>query len=321
MNSLSVASGLNLGPRCSFARTTLRALSEGLKKDRVLILFTCLIFLVPVYMHGQSASDVAESRLSCVRGLAQEGVERVRAMGVQMGPVEMCVKALNWTANNGKLLDIYMSETGPAGARLLINRLTDSARASAGPFRPTGSPLEMWNKGELTPSLAFDAGFARSYLEKQAAPSDSMNPAELKRRTEGCLNQTQSLAVCVDAGRMQGALAYQMNNAFSDNGSTAAPASESQGPDRAQTQAAIDQKFQNWSQSWSFDRYRAGSAEITNMNCSDQCKASGRFSFVRFGSLHTINFVAFLPSEGDGKYSLGRLCYNDETTNMQDCTD
>jgi hypothetical protein len=178
----------------------------------------------------------------------------------------------------------------------------------------------MWNRGELTPSLAFDAGFTRSYLEKPIAPSTPMNPAELQRRTEGCLNENQSLAICADAGRIQGALAYQMNNAFSDNNSAPAAQSQTQGPDRGQTAAAVDRKFQNWAQSWSVDRYRPGSAQVTGMNCSEQCKASGQFSFVRFGSVHTIPFVAFLSLEGNGKYALGRLCYNDETTNMLDCT-
>lgn len=238
-----------------------------------------------------------------------------------MGPADVCVKALSKTANNGRLFDIYMKGTGQGDARLLVNRFTENAKASLSPFRSGSSPMEMWNRGELTPSLAFDAGFTRSYMEKLPAPSGPLNTAELKRRTEGCLNQTQSLAVCVEAGRIQGSLAFQMNNAFSDNKSTAASRPETQGPDKAQTQAAIDQKFQNWSQRWTWDRYRPGSVQITGMTCSDQCKASGRFSFVRMGALHTIDFVAFLPSQGSGKYSLGRLCYNDDTTNQLDCTD
>jgi hypothetical protein len=223
--------------------------------------------------------------------------------------------------NNGGLLNMYTSETGEGSARLLVSRFNDHAKLSTGPFRASGSPLEMWKQGELTPSLAFDAGFTQSFLEKQKTPSGSMSVAELKRTTEGCLNQTQSLAVCADAGRIQGALAYQTSNAFSDNSATPAPKTESQGPDRAQTEAAIDRKFQIWSQSWSFDRYRPGSVQIASMSCTGQCKASGRFSFLRMGTLHTIDFVAFLPSEGDGKYSLGRLCYKDDTTNMLDCTD
>jgi hypothetical protein len=179
----------------------------------------------------------------------------------------------------------------------------------------------MWKKGELTPSLAFDAGFTRSFLERQKTPSGSMTVAELKRTTEGCFNLTESLALCADAGRIQGALAYQTSNAFSDNSAMPAPKTETQGPDRVQTEAAIDRKFQIWSQSWSFDRYRPGSVQIADVNCSGQCKASGRFSFVRMGALHTIAFVAFLSSEADGRFSVGRLCYKDDTTNMLDCTD
>jgi hypothetical protein len=268
----------------------------------------------------QNASDFAATRRSCAQGLAQQALDRIHAMGIQMGTAEMCVKALSWTANNGDLLDIYTRGAGRGDAVARVNRLTDGAQSSTGPFSSSESPGQMWSKGELTPSLAFDASFTRSYLDKPAAPSASINSNELKRITEGCLRQTQSLAVCAEAGRSQATLAYQMNNAFSNNRATSAAKSESQGPDRAQTQGAIDQKFQKWARSWSFDRYRPGSAQITDMNCNDQCKVSGRFSFVRMGSVHTIPFVAFLPPLGDGTYTLGRLCYNDETTNMLDCT-
>jgi hypothetical protein len=61
--------------------------------------------------------------------------------------------------------------------------------------------------------------------------------------------------------------------------------------------------------------------QITGMNCSDQCKVSGQFSFVRMGALHTIPFVAFLPPSGNGSNSITRLCYNDDTTNQLDCTE
>jgi len=297
-----------------------RALLTKLMIDGLVSLIACLIFLTPASTYGQSASDIAATRRSCVQGLAQQALNQIHAAGIQMGLAEMCVRALSWTANNDKLLDIYVRGTGRDEALALVNRLTDSAKSSTGPFRPEGSPGEMWRRGDLTPSLAFDAAFTRSYLNRPTTSSASTNPAELKRITEGCLRQTQSLADCAEAGRIQAALAYQMNNAFSNNGSAREPKSENQGPERAPTQVAIDQKFQKWARSWSFDRYRPGSAQITDMNCTDQCKVSGRFSFVRMGSLHTIPFVAFLPSLGDGSWTLGRLCYNDETTNMLDCT-
>lgn len=314
------------GHRCASAKATspgrvdLRTTFKRLQKDRFLSLLACLILLAPMSMHGQSASDVAQSRLSCAQGLGQQALERVRAMGARMGLGEMCVKALNWTAKNGDLLDIYSSGTDRNGARLLVNRIDDSAKASTVAFRSDGSPADMWNKGELTPSLAFDAAFTRSFLDKPGPPPASMSTAELQRRTEGCLSDTQSLAVCADTGRIQAALAYQMVNAFSDSSDTGSAQPESQGPDKAQVAAAIDQKFQNWGQSWSFDRYQPGSVQVTGITCSGQCKVSGQFSFTRFVSVHTIPFVAFLSSTGNGQFSLGRVCYNDETTNMQDCT-
>ena len=87
-------------------------------------------------------------------------------MGLQMGLADVCVGALKWTANNGKLLDIYIRGAGQGDARILINRFADSAQSLTGPFRSSSSPLEMWRTGELTPSLAFDAGFSQSFLEK-----------------------------------------------------------------------------------------------------------------------------------------------------------
>jgi hypothetical protein len=313
--------------RTKFVTTTLRGLAGlrtifgKLKRDGFLSLLPCLIFLVPKSMYSQSASDVANSRFNCAQGLGQQAVNRARALGFQMGLAEVCVKALNWTANNGRLLDLYASDSGQGNARQLVNRITDNARSSAAPFRASGSPQAMLNGGQLIPSVAFDAGFTRSFLEKTAPPSRSFDMAALKSRTEACLTENQSLAVCAEVGRIQGALAYQTSNAFSDSGAPSAAKTDPQGPDRAKTEAAVDRKFRNWSQSWSWDRYNPGSARVTNIDCSGQCKASGQFTFTRLGAPHTIPFVVFIQSEDGGKYSLGRLCYDDNTTGSRDCTD
>jgi hypothetical protein len=273
-------------------------------------------------MYSQSPSDVAEARLACAQGQGQQAVNRARTKGFQMGLADACVKALNWTANNSKLLDLYASDSGQGNPRQIVDRITDIARSSTTPFRASGSSQQMVNGGQVIPSVAFDAGFTRSFLEKTAPPSGSIDMAALKSRTEGCLSENQSLAVCAEVGRIQGALAYQTSNAFSDSSATSAPRSSPQGPDRAQTQAAIEQKFRNWSQSWSWDRYSPGSARVTSIDCSGQCKASGQFTFTRLGAPHTIPFVAFIQTEDGGKYSLGRLCYDDTTnaSSMRDCT-
>jgi hypothetical protein len=313
------------GDSCGLARMTPGGpagpglLLRGFGRYGFASLLLCLILLGSMSLHAQNASDVAQSRLSCAQGLAQQGVSRVQAMGVRMGAVEMCVRALSWTASNADLLDIYVRGTGRGGARLLVNRLTENARVSTNPFRASGAPLEMWQKGELTPSLAFDAGFVRSYMEKTGAPTGTMNAAELQKRTEGCLNEAQSLAVCADAGRIQGSLAYQMNHVFTDKSASPSLQSASQGPDRAAAAAAIDRKFQEWARRWSWDRYHPGSVQVTGVDCSAQCTVSGRFTFDRLGALHTIPFAAFMSSEGNGKYSVARLCYNDDTKNIQDC--
>ena len=307
--------------RYLYNEKTTRPLFMTFKKDALLTLPVCLIFVVPIGIYAQDASDVAKSRFACARGLGQQAVSRARAMGFQMGLADVCVKALDWTANNGKLLDLYAGDSGQGNARQLVNRMTDNARSSTTPFRANGSPQEMLNNGQLIPSVAFDAGFTRSFLENTAPPSGQIDMAGLKSKTEGCLAENQSLAVCAEVGRIQGALAYQTSNAFSHSSATPAAKTEQQGPDKSQIEAAVDQKFQNWSQSWSWDRYNSGSARVTSIDCSGQCKASGQFTFTRLGMAHTIPFVVFIQSGDGGKFSLGRLCYDDTTSNSRDCTE
>jgi hypothetical protein len=301
---------------------TLRPPFKTINQDVFPTVLACLIFLVPMSIGSQTPSDVTESRRACAQGLGRQAVDRASAMGVQMGLADVCVKALNWTANNGKLLDLYAGVSGEGNARQFVNRVTDNARSSTTPFRASGSPQEMSNNGKLIPSVVFDAGFTRSFLEKTTLPSGSIDMAALKSRTEGCLTENQSLAVCAEVGQIQGALAYQTSSAFSGSSGTPAPKSGQQGPDRAETEVAIDQKFQTWSQSWSWDRYSPKSAHLTSIDCSGQCKASGQFTFTRLGTPHTIPFVAIIQTENGGRYSLGRLCYDDSTTgtSMRDCT-
>jgi hypothetical protein len=300
-----------------------RFLGRELTRAKSHIYIFCLILLMAFGLHAQSTSDFAESRSACALGRGGEVVNRANAMGFRVGLAEACVKALTWAASNSRLLDLYADTSGQANARGLVERITDNARASTTPFRLTGSAQEMLNNGHLIPSIAFDAGFTRGYLERTSPPSGSMDMPTLNRRTEECLTEVQSLSVCAEVGRIQGALANQMNNAFSNSGSNSfpAPRSESQGPDRASTEAAVNQKFLDWSRSWSMDRYSPGSAHVDGVDCSRQCKASGRFTFTRWGAPHTIAFVAFMESQGDGSYRIGRLCYDDNTSNMRDCTD
>jgi len=268
---------------------------------------------------GQSSASFAEARVACAEGLGQQAVERARAGGLNRGLADLCVTALSSTAADGKLLELY-SHGDEGDPRILVKRLVEIAQQSTSPFHAEGTPADMLKKGKLIPSLAFDAGFTQSFLETQKAPAVPMSPAELKRNTEGCFNQTQSLATCVAAGQIQGALAYQTSNAFSNNKAPSTLTAGPPGTDKSQVKALVDQKFQIWSRSWSWDRYLPGSVQISGMDCSGQCKASGQFSFSRMGAIHTIAFVAFLSPENGGKYSIGRLCYNDDTSGMRECT-
>jgi len=299
-----------------------RSVGRELRRNQWHMYIFYLILLTALCADAQSASDFAESRAACAMGRGGEVVSRANAMGFRMGLAEACVKALTWAASNNRLLELYADSAGQANALTLVVKITDNATAATAPFHLTDSAQKMVSGGHLVPSIAFDAGFTRGYLEKASPPSGSMDMPTLNRRTEGCLNEAQSLAACAEAGRLQGSLASQMNNAFSNPNSNSHPASrnESQGPERASTEAAVNRKFMEWSRSWSMDRYSPGSARIEGIDCSGQCKASGRFTFIRWGVAHTIPFVAFMQSQGDGNYRIGRLCYDDDTSNMRDCT-
>jgi hypothetical protein len=84
--------------------------------------------------------------------------------------------------------------------------------------------------------------------------------------------------------------------------------------------AAIDRAFIYWSSSWAIDRYRQGSAHVTNMDCGGRsCRALGQFSFFRNGAVLTIGFTAAIGSDADGNRFLDRVCYDDITTGTRDC--
>jgi hypothetical protein len=105
-----------------------------------------------------------------------------------------------------------------------------------------------------------------------------------------------------------------------DGASTQPGPSDQSGPNQADTQARINEKFIQWSEGWAMDQYQPGSAQIDTMNCGDGgCEARGHFSFFRGGARLTITFDAQLPRIADNQYALRRLCYNDNTTGMRDC--
>jgi hypothetical protein len=92
-------------------------------------------------------------------------------------------------------------------------------------------------------------------------------------------------------------------------------------PKDAEANAAIDTGFQQWSSTWMFDRYIAGSARATDRGYKDGTYViRGDFSFMRAGSRLTIPFAAAFTKPTD-TFRLSNLCYNDVTTGMTDCID
>jgi Caspase domain len=92
-------------------------------------------------------------------------------------------------------------------------------------------------------------------------------------------------------------------------------------PDAKGLEAVVNQKFREWSAGWFMDRFIPGSARVEKKDCSAQgCKVAGTFSFVRGGAKHSIPFAAAMGGSGSD-LSVQRLCYQDNTSGMQDCTD
>jgi len=155
--------------------------------------------------------------------------------------------------------------------------------------------------------------FARRTAEQlglivpSSGPTDTL---ELKKM----VHDQQYLRETIDRCRGVG-LVYD-----GDGASTQPGPSDQSGPNQADAQTRIDEKFIQWSQGWAMDQYQPGSAHIDTMNCGDGgCEARGHFSFFRGGARLTIAFDAQLPRIADNQYALRRLCYSDNTTGMRDC--
>jgi len=98
--------------------------------------------------------------------------------------------------------------------------------------------------------------------------------------------------------------------------------SDQSGPNQADAETRINDKFIQWSEGWTMDQYQPGSVHIDTMTCGDGgCEARGHLSFFRGGTRLTITFDAQLPRIGDNQYALRRLCYSDNTTGMRDCVE
>jgi len=83
--------------------------------------------------------------------------------------------------------------------------------------------------------------------------------------------------------------------------------------------AEVDAGFRQWSSTWMFDRYLAGSAHATERGFKDDTYViRGLFDFVRSGSKITIPFAAAY-TKGNDRHTLSNLCYNDYSSGMTDC--
>lgn len=321
----------------------MRLMSRVPKSMYAAVVALCCVFvLVPAYSQDAADDDDAQLtrairllakydaantdtwRRACAIGVVQNLIDDAAKKGTEIDAADVCVAALRWTARDGKLLTVYMDGDHEAGARFYIEASTDDAALKPEPFKATDTPEKMWNHGDLTPSTVFDSAFTRAYLHQEPVPDQPINTVLLKRETEECMSMTTSLATCAAAGKVQGALAYRARNSvgnYQADSSQPEP-QKNEGPDRTQATQAINEGFIHWSSGWAMDRYQPGSAQIDTVNCGDQgCQAQGKFTFFRMGAPLRIPFLADFNYAKNDQYYLNRLCYNDTSTGMQDCTE
>jgi hypothetical protein len=153
---------------------------------------------------------IANLRQSCALGGEPARVVESRAGGAYFTPdaADGRVTALIRTAHDGHLLQLYeklLTEMGGDVANYEKWPRVIGAAALAGKADVAIGA----NKAiELTPAIAFDAGFTVAYQEGKAGKSGTVIAATLKALAESCVGQHGDVAKCFSAGYMYGAHAF-----------------------------------------------------------------------------------------------------------------
>ena len=163
--------------------------------------------------------DIATTRKMCALGQAPGWVSAKRARYGSAVPFadasDMCVGVLGSIAERGHLSDLYreflITMGGDAAAyerwpRVIGNAvLNDATKVAIGKNKVA----------DVTPALAFDAGFTVAYEDGKAAKDQTADAAALKALTEACLGQHQDAGTCFSVGYVYGVHAYKTPTAAS----------------------------------------------------------------------------------------------------------
>jgi hypothetical protein len=152
---------------------------------------------------------IANLRESCARGGEPARVAESRSQGAHFTPdaADGCVTALARTARDGRLPELY---------RKFLTEMGGSVGGSERWPRAIGAAVLNGNgkvaignskAAEVTPALAFDAGFTVAYQEGSASKVVTTDTQQLKVIAEACLGQHQDAGTCFSAGYVYGARA------------------------------------------------------------------------------------------------------------------
>jgi hypothetical protein len=155
------------------------------------------------------SSWIAGFRRLCAAGGAPGSVAEDRAENAYFAPdaADQCVTALVRTARDRRLAELYgklLAELG--GSADGAERLP---RAIGAAVLNGTTKVAIGNKkaAEVTPALAFDAGFTVAYQEGSASKATTADTVQLRTLAEACLGQHQDAGTCFSVGYVYGARA------------------------------------------------------------------------------------------------------------------
>lgn len=160
-------------------------------------------------------SLIANVRQSCALGMEPSHVVESRNGGAYFTPdaADSCVMALVRTAHDNRLTELYAKLLpelgGNAGAAEQLPRVIGAAVMGGN----TKVAIGNGKVAEVTPALAFDAGFTVAYQAGDASNGETANSGQLKDIAEVCLAQQRDAKTCFSAGYVYGAQALSKRNA------------------------------------------------------------------------------------------------------------
>jgi hypothetical protein len=158
---------------------------------------------------------IANLRESCAAGGEPTRVADSRAQGAYFTPdaADGCVAALVRTAHDGHLPELYRQLLMKIGGNVQDAEKWPRAVGAAVLGDSHKVPAGNHKSADVTPALAFDAGFTVGYQDDAADKAANADPAQLKPIAEACLAQRHDAGTCFSAGYLYGVQASRARSA------------------------------------------------------------------------------------------------------------